>query len=216
MNGSAEKYGSTRFLVEELRARRTVLDCEPGVVSWEISRDCRFWAFVSLQAPTYYPFIGISVPAVMRRVDTLQRRAGLRAQRIDWRCSPVFSFPIDATRHLDPGGAWEALPVFDASRGSPSLDLEFERDILEALLRAERVLIEQAGTLEAFAKFGQERLPRHPTMTYAIPVAYEMLGRWDEAEAYIGVCKNFYEGDEEPQIRAAYERFVQELQADRQ
>lgn len=132
-------------------------------------------------------------------------------QKIDWRCSPVFSTPIDSLQLIDPNAGLGVLPAFDVLHGAQSLDLNTSRDILDALFKAERVLIEKAGTLEALVEFGHERMPLHPTMTYVIPVVFSMLGRRKEAEAYIEARVDRFRSDGEQELLGFYERFVEEL-----
>jgi hypothetical protein len=153
----------------------------------------------------------------MRRVNELQIRSGLHMQEdLDWDCASTFSFRLDQLRHIEPKAEMRVLPAFEVLHLAEPLDPKSTDAILDALFFAERVLIEQAGTLEAFVEFCRHRLPQHPAMPWALPVAYATLGRWDEGEEYIAACRKFYAAEKEPLLVATYDRFIREVRADRQ
>lgn len=205
--------GPTEQIISEIRKARNADDCGLGTVSWELDSDCRFWAAIQVLSPKYIPLVGIAAPEVMSRVDTLQRQAGMKMQKIDWRCSPVFSLPLDVLSKNYPGSGLDILPAFDALHGPDLLEECAAQDILDSLFAAENVLKKCAGSLESLVRFGHERIPQHPTMTYLIPVGYAMLNRWGAAEEYADACLDRLQSDGHHDLSQAYEKFLGALNA---
>ncbi len=203
---------SARSLVKRLSALRPVRDCRQGMLSWEISSGCRFWASLGVSSMTHIPLVGICLPAVMEMVDQLLCRAGMPAtEAIDRNCSPVFSLPLDALLKIYRPELLTSIPDFRLLHVHATLDDDTAQEMVESILRAEAILVEVAGTPQAFVDWSQANFPHHPGLEYALPVACHLLGRHADAHECVAQHRSRIQAMGNGGYSDFYERYIEEV-----
>lgn len=198
-----------KSLIRELRKIRPVQDCGNDILSWELSSRCRFWILLTVHSNTKSPVVGVALPDVMERVTVLLSRAGMRqAEKVDWCCAPVFSFPVEMILETP------ALKVFSELSDNYPIDSPTLATMIETILSAERKLLAVAGTIEAATDWSRAKIPFHPTQCYSIPVGYCVIGREADARSYIENRVEKFRLMNELESLSLYQKFVCELKAD--
>lgn len=172
-----------------------------------MSEGCRFAVVLSDGNP---PIGGLAMPAVATRSLEILEKIGVpnmveMAVFPGWHMTPCLFLDFDGMTGRDRMDQTIRL-TDDAASQTNTI-----RKIVDYVMLAAQKTKEQAGTIGAAMDFTRAKWPAHPQWMWIIPVGYQLIGRGDDAAAYMEEQLSRIRAEKNKILTELYESFAVEL-----